>query len=380
MMFDDLQTPAYLLDMDILRRNLKNVQALANGQGKQLWPMTKTHKSLALARLQREAGAAGFLSGTLDEAEALLRDGLGPVMLAYPVMGRANLARLAEMTRLGRLILSVDSMENARALNDALLALGGRAEVLLIIDTGIHRLGVSPDGAEALAREITANLRALKLAGLSSHPGHAYSAPDEAALMRIAQEDGDILHGLRERIGQSLSLPLFTASGCTPCLRFSAYHPGIDILRPGVYPFQDAMQVSFGSAQVQDCALSVLGSVIARHENRLILNIGSKCLGLDKGAHGVSSLNGHGIIMGHPELILAALSEEVGRAEFAGECGLMPGDFVRVIPNHACPAANLTQYLIGFEPSGHRQLVEIDMRGNSRKPSLPEETAAKEGD
>ena len=252
--------------------------------------------------------------------------------------------------------------------------------MLLIIDTGIHRLGVSPDGAEALAREITANLRALKLVGLSSHPGHAYSAPDEAALMRIAQEDGDILHGLRERIGQSLSLPLFTASGCTPCLRFSAYHPGIDILRPGVYPFQDAMQVSFGSAQVQDCALSVLGSVIARHGNRLILNIGSKCLGLDKGAHGVSSLSGHGIIMGHPSLTLAALSEEVGRAEFAGECGLMPGDFVRVIPNHACPAANLTQYLIGFDASGHRELIEIDMRGNSRKPSLPEETAAKEGD
>ena len=84
--------------------------------------------------------------------------------------------------------------------------------------------------------------------------------------------------------------------------------------------------------------------------------------------------------MGHPELTLAALSEEVSRAEFAGECGLMPGDSVRVIPNHACPAANLTQYLIGFDASGHRQLVEIDMRGNSRKPSLPEETAAKEGD
>lgn len=369
-MFEDLQTPAYLLDMDILRRNLSRVQHLTAQAGKALWPMTKTHKSLALARLQREAGAAGFLCGTPDEAEALLKSGLGPVMLAYPAMGRANLMRLARLTRLGRLILSVDSPENARALNEALLAQGQCAEVLMILDTGIHRLGVSPDQAEALTRDMLCHMKALKLIGLASHPGHAYSAPNEEALRRIAQQDGDLLDGLRQRLNQAFSLNLLTASGCTPCLRFSLNHPGIDILRPGVYPFQDAMQIAFGAAQIGDCALSVLASVISRHGNRLILNIGSKCLGLDKGAHGVSAVEGHGLVPDHPELVLTALSEEVSRAECSADCALMPGDFVRVIPNHACPAVNLTQYLIGFDASGNKTLLEIDMRGNSRRPEI----------
>lgn len=363
-------TPAFLVDLSILEANMKRTQADCEAHGKQLWPMTKTHKSRALTRMQKSGGAAGFLTGTLDEAEAILREGLGPVMLAYPVMGEANLLRVAQLTRLGRVLVSVDTRANAYACHAALRRADARAEALVIIDTGIGRLGVSPEDAPGLLREIHENMPALSLFGLSSHPGHAYSASGEAAFAEIARRDGDILHALRTRANAQLGLSLVTASGATPTFRYSVLHPGIDILRPGVYPFYDAMQVGFGAASASDCALSVMAHVISKHNRHLIINCGSKCLGLDKGAHGVSSVKGHGILLGHPECTLAALSEEVGRVEFEGETALSEGDTVRIVPNHACSAVNMSSYLIGMREDTPEMLIPIDMRGNSRAPSL----------
>ncbi|MCL2171568.1 MAG: alanine racemase, partial [Defluviitaleaceae bacterium] len=76
----DLPTPAALIDMDILAANVKKYQAACDKFGKRLWPMTKTHKSTAIAQMARDAGAAGFLCGTLDECEGLAAAGFGGIM------------------------------------------------------------------------------------------------------------------------------------------------------------------------------------------------------------------------------------------------------------------------------------------------------------
>ena len=362
-----LPTPVFLFDLDAAEENIKSCMTACKKGGKQLWPMIKTHKSTYIAALQKSLGADGFLCGTLDEAEGIIRAGLGDVMLAYPVMGAENLRRVINIANSGRLIASVDSISNAQALSKVFLAAGQEIEVLLIIDTGIGRLGVLPSEAMPLIRKIAA-LPALKLFGLSSHPGHAYGVSDKQSFMKIAKEDGDTLHSLRTQANAELSLNLVTASGCTPTFAYSASHPGIDIMRPGVNIIYDMVQVSMGVAGIENCALTVQATVISKHPGRLIIDCGAKCLGLDKGAHGISSVKSFGHIIGHEELTLAALSEEVGRVEFEGETSLNTGDTVRIIPNHVCSAINSTSFLVGLRGGKPCEIIEIDLRGNSKKP------------
>lgn len=366
----ELRTPAFLLDLAAMARNIRLTQAECETHGKQLWPMTKTHKSTAIARAQRRAGATGLLCGTLDEAEGLLAAELGPVMLAYPVMGAANLERVAALARMGRVIVSVDGVENAEACQRALEGAGQSVEALVIVDTGIGRLGALPEDALKLLSIICTRMSALRPFGFASHPGHAYAAGPED-LPGIARKDARILHDLRLCANKRFSLDLRTASGCTPVLRYSLQEPGIDILRPGVYLLGDALQVALGASVQEDCALSVLATVIACHGERLILDCGAKCLGLDMGAHGLATLRGHGRVLQHPRLTLAALSEEVCRAEAAGGTSLQPGDEVRILPNHACACVNLTSYLVGMRGERPVCLIPVDLRGNSLPPFSP---------
>ncbi|MGL4634174.1 MAG: alanine racemase, partial [Cetobacterium sp.] len=101
-----------------------------------------------------------------------------------------------------------------------------------------------------------------------------------------------------------------------------------------------------------------------------ILDCGSKCLGLDQGAHGNSLTKGFGIVKNHPELTVIGLSEEVAKVKKEGPSALKIGDKIEIIPNHSCSAANMTNYLIGHRAGTIEKIIEVDIRGNSRKISL----------
>ena len=96
----ELQTPAILLDMDALENNIKSWQALCDANGKEMWPMIKTHKSSTLAKMQMDAGATGFLCGTLDECEMVYNLGAKHIMYAYPTANPVNLKRLMPIAKL----------------------------------------------------------------------------------------------------------------------------------------------------------------------------------------------------------------------------------------------------------------------------------------
>jgi D-serine deaminase-like pyridoxal phosphate-dependent protein len=99
--------------------------------------------------------------------------------------------------------------------------------------------------------------------------------------------------------------------------------------------------------------------------DRYICDAGSKCLGLDQGAHGNTSIKGYGYVKGHPELTVSSLSEEVGKLHVEDSTNLKVGDKIEIIPNHACcSSANFTSYLIGCRGDNVEKLIKIDMRGN----------------
>lgn len=119
-------------------------------------------------------------------------------------------------------------------------------------------------------------------------------------------------------------------------------------------------------AREEDCALTVCATVISHpREDLFLCDAGAKCLGLDQGAHGNTSVRGHGRVLGHPELQLTDLSEEVGKLHVAGTTDLKVGDRIEIIPNHACSSANLTDwYVVVDENENVKRCVAVDIRAN----------------
>lgn len=364
---NELATPSFLLDLDVFEANLRDMGDLCRQAGVQLWPMVKTHKSTVIAARQRDFGAAGFLTGTLDEAEQLAAAGFADLMLAYPVAGRANIARVVALARAARLTVALDGPDAAKALAAALADAGLALDYLIIVDSGLHRFGVPPREAAALAAAL-AGFRQLRLKGVATHPGQVYAAAGPDGVAAAARDEIGALAAAKESLrSRGFTVPV-VAAGSTPTAARAAASGVVTVLRPGNYVFHDNTQIALGVVPPERCALAVLATVLSRpRPDTLIIDAGSKCFGLDKGAHGTSLVAGYGLVRGHPELTLAGLSEEVGKIAVTAATAVAVGDKLAVIPNHACAAANLTGWLVGHRRGEAECSIPVDMRGNSRQ-------------
>ena len=366
----ELQTPSFLLDLDALENNLKQVQKLCDDNNKELWPMTKTHKSTVLAKMQKEYGAKGFLVGTIDEAEAFVESGLDNITIAYPVVSTANIKRVMDLAKKARIILSFDGEEGAKVFSEELQKENMTIEYFILINCGLNRLGVKPDKAGELGKTLS-KYENLKLIGISTHPGQVYGITDGSEIPRVSKEESESLKIAKDSLAENSLDIKIVATGSTPTFFDVVSDPNINYLRPGNYPFYDNIQLSLGVCEEKDCSLTVLGTIISRPSDDLfIVDIGSKCLGLDKGAHGSSLISGFGKVKGHDELVVIGLSEEVSKIKIEGETNLKVGDKIQIIPNHSCSAANMTNYIIGFRNDTVERIIDVDVRGNSRKPSI----------
>lgn len=366
MKIGDLATPAFLVDLDILEGNIKFMADLCREKKVELWPMVKTHKSTEIAGLQAAAGARGFLTGTLDEAEGLIEHGFTDIMLAYPVASPENIRRVAALAAKARIIIGLDGSKAAGYLNAELEATGGEIDCLLIIDSGLRRFGVQPAEAANLAKQFR-QFKQLRIIGVATHPGHVYGAAGPAGVQRAAQDEINAVAAAKAVLEYQGFPITVAASGSTPTASLAAASGVLTVLRPGNYVFYDNMQIALGAASHERCALTVLATIVSQPEQELfIIDAGSKCLGLDKGAHGNALINGYGIVPGHPELLISGLSEEVGKVSILAATDLTVGDKIQIIPNHACSAANMTNWLIGHRDRSVERAIAIDMRGGSR--------------
>ena len=361
----EVYTPAILLDLNAMEHNLEKYAQEAKRHGKQLWPMLKTHKSLELARAQTNAGATGFLCGTLDEAEALCAAGYRNLMYAYPVAAEPSVGRVLALAKKCNFIVRIDGLDAAAILNAAAERADVTVGYTVIVDSGLHRFGVKPEEVAAFA-EAMKQFGNLAFRGLSTHPGHVYGAGCKADIPAYVEDERRAMKLAVEAVRSVGLEPEIVSSGTTPTF-FGAVADGyINVYHPGNYIFNDAIQLSTETAAEGECALTVLASVISHPADGLFLcDAGAKCLGLDQGAHGNSSVRGFGVVVGHPELTVAALSEEVGKLHVDGTTTLRVGDKIRIIPNHSCSSANLTDYYVGVRGETVDHLVKVDIRGNS---------------
>lgn len=362
----DLQTPAILVRSQAMYNNLKKYQQECDANNKKLWPMLKTHKSTKMAEIQQEIGADGFLCGTLDECETLCSRGIKNLMYAYPVAGKVSCSRVVKLAQQCNFYARIDSVEGARQLNEAAAEAGTVVKYTIILDCGLHRFGMAAEKILPFAQEIK-QFKNIEFTGISTHCGHVYGEADADKVPEYAQQEMAEIHKAVEDLkGAGFDVKMVT-SGATPTFKGTIADEYINVYHPGNYIFNDRIQIANRTVTEDECSLVVYATVISHpKEDLIICDAGAKCLGLDQGAHGNSAVAGHGSVIGHPELLVTSLSEEVGKIKITGTTDVKIGDRIMIVPNHSCSSANLTDYYIMVDDAGEvEQVIEVDIRGNS---------------
>jgi D-serine deaminase-like pyridoxal phosphate-dependent protein len=367
----DVDTPALLVDSAVLRKNVGCMQEVADAFAVRLRPHTKTHKSPHIARLQVEAGAKGVTVAKVGEAEVFADAGLDDILIANQVIGHEKLRRLAQLAGRVRMAVLVDSREGVEMLERALQGSDNSIDVLIEIDTGKGRCGVMNAAEIALLADLVAEAPSLQLRGVETHEGHVPGNATSAATMEArATAAGrklvEVAEALRGR-GHAIE---DVSVGSTPAAPYTASVTGVTEMRPGTYVFNDVNQMCIGQATPDECALSVLATVISRPTvDRAVLDAGSKSLFAEpaRQAFAYTDYHGFGYIRQAPAARITSLSEEHGVVELPeGTPFPRVGEKVEVIPNHVCPAVNLHEEFYIIDGDDVADVWPITARGKVR--------------
>jgi D-serine deaminase-like pyridoxal phosphate-dependent protein len=332
-----IETPALLLHLDVVERNLDHMAERARRLGVALRPHAKTHKCVNLARLQLARGAVGLTVATLPEAEAFIKAGITDLTWALPI-DRGHIPHAKRLASRATLRVVTDDLETARALAQS------RLHVWLKVDCGYHRAGVDPESSYAMevAREL-AREEGLTFDGILSHSGHAYKATNAAQAAEVAEQERFVMVRFAQRLTVA-GIPVRGVSvGSTPGMMAATDLAGVTEARPGNYVFFDRTMVLIGCCTPEDVGVTVLTSVVSHQPDgdHFVVDAGALALSKDTGPSHVETPPIFGTVAGHPDLVVSALSQEHGiiRAPTAADAlvGRFPvGERLEIVPNHSC--------------------------------------------
>jgi D-serine deaminase-like pyridoxal phosphate-dependent protein len=367
---DTVDTPSLVVDLDILERNIADMADYAARRGVGLAPHAKTHRTPEIARLQVDAGAEALCIAKLGEAEVFRDAGFTSFVMAYPLVGEAKLARASRLMETASILLSVDSPEAAAALAAHMHSAGATADVLVIVDTGYRRCGVSPAEAPGFAAHV-ARLDGIRLRGLITHEGHAYGAPGDDGLRAASVAAGEAMVAAADAIrGRGIDVDVVSV-GSSATARHTTSVEGVTQVRPGIYAFNDYGQVLRGVVDFDRCAARVVATVVSHAApDRAIIDAGSKALGQDRlGIHVPGAPGVHGWIADLPGWELFQLSEEHGWLRWIGPgrpTGVAIGRRVQIVPNHICSVFHVLGRSEIVRGGEHLATWQATARGESR--------------
>jgi D-serine deaminase-like pyridoxal phosphate-dependent protein len=327
-------TPYLLVDLDRMRRNVRDASERASVAMVALRPHAKTHKSVEIARLQLASGAVGLTVATLGEAEVFVRHGCDDVFVAYPLwLDDQASRRLRDLADRATVAIGVDSVDAAA--NAGRLLGGTDVEVVVEVDSGLRRSGCPPENAGRVAS--VAARAGLGVRGVFTFPGHSYAPGGSAP---AASDERNALATARDSVRDAGLEVRVVSGGSTPSLRETDTSTVTEV-RPGVYVFGDAQQWELGTMSPEVIALTAVGTVVSHAGGRAVLDAGSKVLGADRAAYAT----GFGRLLDHHDARIVALSEHHAVADLGGAPLPRLGETVRVVPNHVCAAVNLADQL-----------------------------------
>jgi len=351
-------SPALVIDLDAMERNLARMAAFARAHRLKLRPHAKMHKSAHIAALQVAAGAVGVCVQKLSEAEVLAAGGVGDIFISNEIVDAAKLARVAALAGRIRLAIAVDSPLGIDRLALALKAAGTSLDVFVEIDVGQGRCGVAAAAAGALAHQVVSH--GLRFAGLQAYHGkaqHLRSADERAAAIRHAVA---LVRAAQASItGAGIACPLVTGAG-TGSFAFEAASGVYGELQAGSYLFMDrdyADNQPAPGAPVFEHALFVKSQVVSRGASHAVVDAGHKSHAIDSGLPRTWQR----------ELVFANGGDEHGILHPGRDALPALGDTVWLVPGHCDPTVNLHDRYVALRGGLADGVVEgvwpVDARG-----------------
>jgi D-serine deaminase-like pyridoxal phosphate-dependent protein len=356
MSVDEVDTPALLLDLDALERNLDRMAAFGREAGVKLRPHAKTHKSPVIARLQIMRGAVGQCVQKVAEAEALAWGGVENILVSNEVVGPRKLARFAAVSRVSTAAICADSVQGVAAIEAAAADAGVRLSVLVEVDVGMDRCGLPPGPAViALARRISESRR-LRFEGLQAYHGAAQHLRTEeerrARVVAAVAVVGDVVSDLKD-IG--IACPIVGGAG-TGTFALEASSGVYTELQVGSYLFMDADYARNKPAPPFEQSLFVLATTMSLPRKGLaVVDAGLKAIAVDSGMPEVWQRAG---------LTYLGASDEHGRVAVADAAEpLHLGERVKLVPGHCDPTVDRYDWYVGCRGERVECLWPIAARG-----------------
>lgn len=357
---DDIETPAVVVDLDIMEANMRWYADFADEHDVALRCHTKTHKTPAIAHWQTDQTGAGIICQTLSEVEVMAHAGVDDIYLSYMVVGDSKLDRLVHVAEtLDSFATTVDGPGNIDPLQQAAARHDATVDTVLELDIGLERVGVQPEDAMEMA-EYLADKPNLNLTGVMAYEGHiGYGEKTEEDYERECAAAMDEVEAIVDRIEDAgIEVPEVKV-GSTPTSLYSGKHPVVTEINPGMFPFMDAHLLEVPHVEKTDCALSVLTTVIsAPTDDRVVVDAGSKSISLETDYDPLVKADTH------EGAHYYNASEEHGWVD-VGDCAtdLAVGDRLEYIPPHVCPTINLHDTLVGVRDDTVEEVWSVQGRG-----------------
>lgn len=346
---EEVDTPALLVDVDVMEENLRWGQRKANMTGVKLRPHTKTHRTPALAKRQVELGAQGITVAKLGEAEVMAAAGINDIFIANEIVGPIKLKRLRKLAQQVRITVGVDNPKHVSILATAFASEARPLEVLIDVDTGYGRTGVKPGQQVLDLARLILQSPTLKLRGIFTHEGHSYKAENVAEIKQVFRHSQENMLTTARLLRQADVHVEEISVGATPALLVGDVLSGITEIRPGTYIFLDAAQGNI-LGSYKRCALTVLATVVNRPiSGNVVIDAGVKALTAFVRSTGMGRTQGYGLLKALPEVHLSEVSDEHGVFNSPPGYNFYIGEKIEIIPNHACPTCNLYDYIYGIK-------------------------------
>jgi D-serine deaminase-like pyridoxal phosphate-dependent protein len=366
-----IQTPAPLVEVSRVKRNLDRMADYARLHKLQLRPHVKTHKTTVIGAAQMRRGAVGLTCATPREME-IMSSVASDLLLAHPPLG-LKVDRLLMLPRSVSIVTALDSVEAIDWVANAASGASRTVRVYIELDVGMHRVGV--DEAERVVELAVrvAGESSLEYAGICFYPGHIREAVGDQGEKITALNDklSEVITAL-ERAGLK---PPVVSGGSTPTAWHTHEMPLVTEFRPGTYVFNDRTTAAVGACKWDDCAFTVLATVVSTAvPGQAVVDAGSKALGREP-MRGVAG-EGFGALVGHEDVLVSAMSEEHGILDLS-KTAWRPrvGDTVRIVPNHVCIVVHLNDVLYAVDGDRVTGVWPVAARGRMA-PFTDEEASA----
>ncbi len=359
----EIDTPALLVDLDILEGNLARMAAQVRGTGIQLRPHVKTHKSPVIAKRQMELGACGVCCAKVSEAEAMVEGGIPDVLVTTEVVTPEKIRRLVAMCARATVAVAVDSAQNIRDLSEAASAAKVTLDVLVEVNVGQNRCGVEPGPAASDLADEIARLPGLRFRGLQGYHGALQQvvpldqrSTEIRRALDLLLETADLLrrrgHDARVLTGGG------TGSSATDIAL-----DGLTELQPGSYVFMDATYRRIhwdaaGALSPFESALTILTGVVSCNaRDRIIVDAGWKSASSDSGMPLVKTIGG---------ATFTFAGDEHGKLALPHGVEIAAGDKIEIVPSHCDTTVNLYDHFVCVRNGRVESILPVAARGRTQ--------------